>query len=33
MARRTTPLTAALTFVEGLTEHVGSMAINAPLLS
>ncbi len=29
---RTAPLTAALAIVEGLTEHVGSAAINAPLL-
>jgi len=33
LARWTTPLAAALAFVEGLTEHAGSMAINAPFLS
>ena len=33
IARRTTPLAATLALVEGQTEHVGSMAINAPLLS
>ena len=33
LVRRTTPLAAARAFVEGLTDHVGSMAINAPRLS